>query len=119
MSDQKITGETSDGFHTFNELYDHRMLLTAALVNHWAVHDPHGPDHHDVHKSWLHHDGTMFGGMFKVVAQLPTGQISYHFDAEHWDLFTIPERERAVEWDGHTAADVAERLRAFLVGGAV
>jgi len=105
----EINGQTSDGYHTFDELYRCRMLLAAALLNLWAA-----LDKGEVYKSRLHHDGTMFDGMFKVAAQLPTGEISYHFEAEHWDLFQIPERDRADEWDGHTAVDVADRLEAFL-----
>ena len=48
------------------------------------------------------------------MATLPTGQISNHYEAADWDLFQIPERERGDVWDGHTAADVADRLEAFL-----
>lgn len=32
----KINGETSDGYHTFNELYEFRMIYNAALFNDWA-----------------------------------------------------------------------------------
>ena len=28
-----ITGETSDGYHTFNELYHHRAVLFSVIVN--------------------------------------------------------------------------------------
>jgi hypothetical protein len=31
-----INGETSDGFHTFDELYKFRMIFNALLVNEWA-----------------------------------------------------------------------------------
>jgi len=31
-----IDGNTSDGFHTFNELYKFRMILNALLVNEYA-----------------------------------------------------------------------------------
>lgn len=111
----EVTGETSDGFHTFNELYEFRLLYNAALFNEWAIEGFDKP-FYDVHKSWRHSDGELCfgGGWFIVMATLPTGQISNHYEAEHWDLFQIPERERADEWDGHSAADVAERLTAFL-----
>lgn len=109
-------GEVSDGFHTFNELYRYRMLYNAALFSHWATHDRHGMLHHEVHKSWRHHDGKpcFFGGWFIVMATLPTGQISNHYPAEHWDLFRIPATETADEWDGHTPTEAADRLEAFL-----
>jgi hypothetical protein len=113
MADE-ITGETSDGFHTFNELYRFRMLYNAALFNSWVT--ARGPLDFRVHKSWRHSDGEhcFGGGWFIVMATLPTGQISNHYEGENWDLFKIPHRERAEEWDGHTASDVASRLLAFL-----
>jgi hypothetical protein len=66
-------------------------------------------------KSWKHSDGEpcFGGGWFVVTAQLPTGQITNHYEAKDWDLFQIPEVPTAPEWDGHTAQDVAKRLRAF------
>ena len=107
----EITGETSDGYHTFNELYQFRMLYNAALFNEWYARFVY-----DVHKSWRHHDGEecFGGGWFIVMATLPTGQISNHYEAKDWDLFAVAEHERADEWDGHTASDVAVRLAKFL-----
>ncbi len=104
---RKVDGGTSDGYHTFNELYEFRKLYNAALFNAWRERGGY-----DVHKSWKHSDGELcFGGdWFIVMAQLPTGQISNHYEASDWDLFQIPERDTANQWDGHTAADVAERL---------
>jgi len=34
--EEAVTGETSDGFHTFNELYEFRKLYNAGLFNEWA-----------------------------------------------------------------------------------
>ena len=43
---------------------------------------------------------------------LPSGLISNHYKAEDWDLFKVPEVEKAkYEYDGHTAQDVLERLK--------
>ena len=66
-------------------------------------------------KSKLHHDGTMYDGMFIVGASLPgIGEISYHYDLDPWwDVFNIREVENAPEWDGHTPNDVIERLKAY------
>ena len=104
-------GEVSDGYHTFNELYDYRMLYNAALFNEWAKQGLY-----DVHKSKRHSDGEecFGGGWFIVQAQLPTGQISNHYEMKYWDLFNVPEKIFANEYDGHTPKDVAERLREFL-----
>jgi len=105
--------DVSDTFHTFGELYEHRLALTAALFNEWGKFDIPS---HDVHKSWKHHDGELCfgGGWFIVVAVLPTGQISYHYEAKDWDSFRIPIVEKAkYEWDGHTSNDVIQRLKAL------
>lgn len=121
--------EISDGYHTFDELYEFRKLYNAVLFNTWANPKPLVEDGvnewfdgyadedfvmYDVHKSWKHHDGELCfgGGWFIVVAVLPTGQISNHYKAEDWDLFKIPETECAkYPFDGHTGQDVIERLK--------
>lgn len=113
-----------DGYHTFPELYEFRKMYNAALFNSWVTY--HTIEQHndidevrkyikyDVHKSWKHNDGELCfgGGWFIVVAILPTGQISNHYKTEDWDLFKIPEVEKAkYEFDGHTPADVLQRLK--------
>ena len=104
-------GEVSDGYHTFNELYHYRMLYNAALFNEWAAQGLY-----DVHKSLRHSDGEYCfgGGWFVVVAELPTGQITNHYEDKYYDLFHFIERKQANKWDGHTPADVAKRLEEFL-----
>lgn len=110
----EITGETSDGFHTFNELYEYRLLYNAALFNEWAK-----LGLYNVHKSLRHSDGELcFGGdFFIVMAELPTGQISNHYKLQDFELFNIPQMSKAWSYDGHTPADVAQRLRTFLLWG--
>lgn len=106
--------DTSDGYHTFKDLYRFRMLYNAALFNEWAE-----KGMYDTHKSYRHSDGELCFGKedyFVVQAQLPTGQISNHYKGESWDLFMVPEVARAAVWDGHTAEMVAERLEEFLKG---
>lgn len=113
----EITGATSDGYHTFDELYRFRLLYNAALFNAWDfINDQNPKINYGVHKSWRHSTGEecFGGGWFVVMAELPTGQISNHYPAEDWDLFQIPERVLAAEWDGHTAEDVADRLTRYL-----
>ena len=106
----KITENTSDGYHTFKELYEFRKAYNVALFNEWGK---HVIPTYEVHKSWKHNDGELCfgGGWFIVVAILPNGQISNHYKAEDWDLFKIPEVEKAkYSFDGHTSVDVIERL---------
>ena len=107
----KDVGETSDGYHTFNELYEFRKMYNAALFNEWSL-----AEKYDVHKSTKHHDGEdcFGGGWFIVVAVLPEGQISNHYKIGDWDLFTIPDHEKALfEYDGHDGADVLHRLKSL------
>jgi hypothetical protein len=110
MTDQ-ITENTSDGYHTFKELYAFRKAYNVALFNEWSK---SGKCH--VHKSWRHHDGELCfgGGWFIVVAVLPDGQISNHYEAKDWELFDILDTEKALyEFDGHTGADVIARLESY------
>lgn len=106
----KIDENTSDGYHTFKELYRYRMLYNAAFFNLLAQ-DVAIP----VVKSRRHSDGEecFGGGWFIVVAELPTGQVSNHYEEKYWDLFRIPAVERAPKWDGHTPNDAADRLEAY------
>lgn len=106
------TNKISDGYHTFGELYEFRKLYNAALFNEWAK-----TGMYNVHKSWHHNDGEKCfgGGWFIVVAVLPTGQISNHYEKKDWDLFKIPESEKAkYEFDGHSGSDVLDRLKSLI-----
>ena len=96
------------------------MLYNAAFFNKLAHYDNLADDswkvEYDVHKSKKHSDGEdcFGGGWFIVMAELPTGQISNHYEMKYWDLFKIPEKEKANVWDGHTPKEAADRLREFL-----
>lgn len=98
----QITGETSDGYHTFNELYHHRAVLFSVIVR----------DHpHNAWKAKKHHDGTMYDGMFIVGIDTPQGQATYHYDIDpYWEMFNCKELDRAPEWDGHTPDDAIARI---------
>lgn len=112
-------GQVSDGYHTFDELYEFRKMYNAVLFNEWATDRLVGSNivsesKYNVHKSWKHHDGELCfgGGWFIVSAQLPTGLISNHYKAKDWDLFKVPEVEKALfPYDGHTGKDVLQRLK--------
>lgn len=102
----------SDGYHTFKELYDFRKLYNALLFKEWKKNGKY-----EVYKSKRHYNGELcFGGdWFIVVAILPTGQISNHYEMKDWDLFDIPEYEKSkYEFDGHTPQDVLKRLEDIL-----
>lgn len=110
LRDERTSGETSDGYHTHNELYHYRMLYNAHAARGWVAQGI------PVVKSWRHADGDLCfgGGWFIVTATLPTGQVSNHYEAKHWDLFDVPWVPRPPEWDGHTPEDAADRLEAAL-----
>jgi len=99
---EPITGETSDGYHTFNELYHHRAVLFSVIVANY-------PDR--AWKSKRHHDGTMYDNMFIVGIDTPDGQATYHYDIDpYWDMFKCRVLDNAPEWDGHTPAQAIERI---------
>lgn len=100
-------GEVSDGYHTFNELYHHRALLFASLVN--MV-----PE--DAWKSKLHDDGTMYDGMFIVGIETFEGQASYHYDMKYWNAFNCKELPNAPKFDGHTPEIAINRLYGYFLG---
>ncbi len=101
-------GNYSDGYHSFNELYEFRKIYNAVLFNEWAKQNKY-----KVVKSKKHADGELCfgGGRFVVVAELPKGQISNHYKMPDWNLFKCKEVDMAPEWDGHMPADVLERLK--------
>jgi hypothetical protein len=107
----EIDENTSDGFHTFAQLYEQRSLYNALAFNAFAA-----AGLYDVHKSYRHSDGEEpFGdGWFIVMATLPTGQVSQHYPLRDWDRFHVREQVRADEWDGHTAEQANQRIRVFL-----
>lgn len=99
---QPIDGNTSDGYHTFDELYHHRAVLFSVIVENFATR---------AWKSKLHADGTMYEGMFIVGIETPDGQATYHYDVEpYWNLFRCKEVDRAPEWDGHTPDQAIDRI---------
>ncbi len=109
----KITEYTSDGYHTFKELYEFREAYNAALFNEWAAQGKY-----DVHKSRKHYDGkSPFGkeSWFIVSAMLPTGLITNHYRSSKWSLFKVPKVAKAkYPYDGHTAKDSIDRLNKFI-----
>lgn len=101
----------SDGYHTFGELYEHRIInfmMLCAFVNLYTD--------RDVWKSKLHHDGTNYPGWFIMGIGTTKGQqISYHLPEKYWEASSMATSyEKAPEWDGHTSTDVLERLKKLL-----
>jgi hypothetical protein len=103
-----VPEDTSDGYHTFKELYAFRLAYNALLFNEYAKQGKYS-----TYKSTWHSDGELpfGGGWFVVGCQLPTGQITNHYELKDWDKFIVPEVPRAPKWDGHTALQALERLQ--------
>lgn len=101
MLPEKYRWRISDWYHTFNELYDHRIALYMKLVNTWL---------YDCHKSKKHNDWTEREWRFICMMYIHWKQVSYHAPDKYRDLFECEEREKADEWDWHTSNDVLSRL---------
>lgn len=103
----------SDGYHTFQELYKHRIHLFIALLK--SYHDCDRASfcltEYTSIKSKKHFDGSEMAGWFIVQIETLRGQISYHLPNTYWEKCSfIKTVETANEWDGHTSDDVLERL---------
>lgn len=102
------TGQVSDGYHTFDELYAHRCLLLIALMRaHPAL----------AWRARAHADGARQPGWWAGGLHLPTGDISYHLPDRLWPLLDgtpVATLEQAPQWDGHTSPDVLARLERWL-----
>ncbi len=95
-----------DEYHTLAELYEYRMAYHAHAARGWlALGIP-------VVKSWRHSDGEpcFGGGWFIVSAALPSGQVTNHYKAKHWELFDVPEVDVPPAYDGHTPQIALQRI---------
>ena len=107
------TNLISDGYHTFGELYEHRItlfiLLAKQLLNRKSFNLP-------MWKSRFHDDSIEWAGWFIVgIGEKEGEQISYHLPISKWDECAfIPEKALAPKWDGHTSNDVLQRLKNLL-----
>ena len=101
---------TCDGYHTFEELYEHRMVLFIAL----GSRTQELLEENITWRSKLHSDGTMFeGGWFILGINTKKGkQVTYHLPIRFWEETKFAKTlERAPKWDGHTSDDVLKRLK--------
>lgn len=106
--------QVSDGYHSMDELYEHRHELFIALC-YLASIDPENGLAYYVWRSKKHHDDTMYEGHFILgfLLKTPTEeQITYHLPLRFWDQTEFAETlEKSLEWDKHTSHDVLRRLR--------
>ena len=108
--------QVSDGYHTFGELYDHRIALWLALCRSDVYLSNQNGEPSDVWRSKAHSDGVVWDGWFILGMGKAKGQqMTYHLPITDWEKCEFAETlEKAPEWDGHTSADVLTRLHASL-----
>jgi hypothetical protein len=103
---KEILGEDldcmNDNCHSFNELYIHRTLLFASLIN--------ISNENLTWKSKLHHDRTSYDGYFIVGIETEEGQATYHVENKYWYYFLCKEIETAPPFDGHTPEESISRI---------
>lgn len=113
-------GEVSDGYHTFDELYDHRCVLFIALCNTYAF-EHNGKLGFTAWRTRLHSDGTMFDGYFVAGMTFEfssnPGQATYHLQNKYWDRFSskVSILDRAPEYNGHSPTEALERIASFFL----
>ena len=100
-----VGGDMSDGYHTFDELYEHRCLLWINLLL---------SDGCPGQARWCKDH---FKGWDLLACYGPTNefQMSYHVPMKYRHLYEPYIKEVTKEYvesvfDGHTSKDVAERL---------
>ena len=97
------TNKISDGYHTFEQLYEHRIELWMVICK----------DHTESWKSKKHSDGSVWDGWFILGIGTQKGkQMTYHLPIKYWkELGEVETLPKAPEYDGHTPQDVLRLLR--------
>lgn len=115
--------EVSDGYHTMDELYDHRITLYIALCKlyqeFYRMQEGEFGSGKRLNYSWRskrHSDGELCfdtGTQYVLgIGKEPGTMITYHIPIERWNETDFAETlDKSPEWDGHTSADVLERLK--------
>ena len=111
------TNLITDGYHTFGELYMHRIALYIALLSNLDKVE------YDAWWSDTHYDGSKWDGWLIVGCQNNHNgeQISYHVNADEWEehlkySWNIEQCKKSpYKFDGHTSNDVIARLKSWFM----
>lgn len=111
--------DASDGYHTFTELYDHRIILYITLCRTFfelmcAASNSHTTKFENpIWRSAKHSDESSYDGWFILGINKEKGnQITYHLPMSKWeDTEFARTLDKAPEYDGHTSNDVLERIK--------
>jgi hypothetical protein len=101
------TNKISDGYHTFGELYEHRIALFIALCREFAKKRPEETAGEKMVWKLLPKDGWFVMGISFTVGK----QITYHLPESKWDETQFAWIPSEYNFDGHTSNDVLERLK--------
>lgn len=107
-SEKELTA--SDGYHTFDELYEHRILLFLLAFKSGALKVGHVVENH-------------FEGWDLLVSYTPGqyNQISYHVPVSYrWAYKEAPrwtKEQQEKFYDGHDSTTVAQRLKIIIKKG--
>lgn len=103
------TNLVSDGYHTFGELYEHRITLWIALCRAYSELATYVG--YEVWKTRVHSDGSIWEGWFILGITAKEKQLTYHLPESKWNECDFELIDKAPEYDGHTPEDVLERLK--------
>lgn len=111
---QVVDGELSDGYHTFDELYDHRHALFLAWINTRG----HPGDCYVVEDHFAGWDIVVCEWMINPTTNPAPyqRQISYHIPIQLRRYYAHLPRKTMDEhnWDGHTPKQVVQRIYEWL-----
>ena len=107
ISKEISTKDISDGNHTFGELYKHRIILFCTLCNLLPQISWKSKKHYD------EANDPMFNNSFIAGINTPKGIATYHIKLEYWDLFNIPEIEKAPKYDNYSDEYVITRIQSL------
>lgn len=94
----------TDGYHTVDELYEHRITLYIALCK---------QNKSKVWRSVKHSDGSEYEGWFVLGINKEKGeQITYHLPMSKWQECDnwCETLSKAPDFDGHSSQDVLKRI---------
>jgi len=105
------TNKISDGYHTFGELYEHRIRLYMELCRSLVKLRDVGQISY--HKVWAFVENESDEWFLLGINTEEGKQITYHLPARFWN--EVCEFAKVLtakpEFDGHTSADVLQRLQ--------
>jgi len=108
-------GKVSDGFHSFSELYNHRVQLWLTLCERYKRTFDRDLGDVLVWRSKLHSDGSSFEGWFVLgIGENAGEQITYHLPISKWNECNFAKTlEKAPTFDGHSSNDTLNRLKSL------